>query len=87
MYNINVLRTLLLLYLRMHLKEFLAKNKIIKQAELARLMFDNKPSSNTRLANKLSGVNYQRLTEEDQKLAIEVLKLLATDIASIEVSE
>lgn len=69
----------------MHLKEFLAKHKIIKQAELARLMFKDKPSSNTRLANKLSGVNYQRLTKEDQEQAIEVLKSLADDISSIEV--
>lgn len=67
----------------MHLKEFLAKHKIIKQAELARLMFKDKPSSNTRLANKLSGVNYQRLTKPDQDEAIAVLKLLAEDIKSL----
>lgn len=72
-----------MLYLRMDLKEFLAKHKIIKQAELARQMFDDKPSSNTRLANKLSGVNYQRLTDEDQDKAIEVLNILADDIKKL----
>lgn len=64
----------------MNLKELLAKHKLIKQAELARQMFDGKPSSNTRLANKLSGVNYQRLSEDDEKAAFKVLKELSDDI-------
>lgn len=64
----------------MNLKELLEKHKIIKQAELARQMFDGKPSANTRLANKLSGVNYQRITEDDEANAYAVLKVLADDI-------
>ncbi|WP_214228663.1 hypothetical protein [Pedobacter sp. B4-66] len=64
----------------MNLKELLAKHNIIKQAELARKMFDGKPSANTRLANKLSGVNYQRIMPDDEKEAFKVLKELSDDI-------
>lgn len=64
----------------MNLKELLAKHKIIKQAELARQMFDGKASANTRLANKLSGVNYQRLSLDDEANAYKALKELSDDI-------
>ncbi|WP_448104748.1 hypothetical protein [Pedobacter panaciterrae] len=64
----------------MNLKELLAKHKIIKQAELARQMFEGKASANTRLANKLSGVNYQRIMPEDEAEAFKALKSLSDDI-------
>lgn len=64
----------------MNLKELLAKHKLIKHAELARKMYDGKPSANTRLANKLSGVNYQKILPEDDAEAFKVLKELSDDI-------
>jgi lipopolysaccharide biosynthesis protein len=64
----------------MNLKELLAKHKILKQAELARQMFEGKPSANTRLANKLSGVNYQKILPEDEESAFKSLKELSDDI-------
>jgi hypothetical protein len=72
-----------MLYLRMDLKKLLEKHPIIKHAELARRMFDGKSSSNTRLANKLSGVNYQRLKPEDEAEAFKVLKELSDDIIEL----
>ena len=64
----------------MTLKELLAKHNLIKQAELARQMFPGKPSANTRLANKLSGVNYQVISADDDKEAYKALKILSDDI-------
>lgn len=67
----------------MNLKELLAKHNLIKQAELARKMFEGKASANTRLANKLSGVNYQRIMPEDEESAYAVLKELSDDIVEL----
>jgi len=64
----------------MNLKELLSKHKILKQSELARKMYEGKATPTTRLANKLSGVNYQRILPEDDKEAFKVLKELSDDI-------
>lgn len=67
----------------MNLKDLLAKHKVLKQSELARQMFEGKATPTTRLANKLSGVNYQRITDEDEAAAFKVLKELSDDIIEL----
>lgn len=65
----------------MDLKQFLKENPLIKQAELARLMWPGKSNTNTKLANKLAETAGQRVTDEDQSKAIEALKQLGVNIS------
>ena len=62
----------------MKLKNFLESNPIINNAQLAKLMYPNIKSANTKLANKLaenvSGSGKQRITEKDEQEAKNVLK-------------
>lgn len=68
----------------MKLKEFLESNPIINNAQLAKLMYPNIKSANTKLANKLaenvSGSGKQRITDKDLKEAISVLDDLCKKI-------
>lgn len=70
----------------MTLKEFLEQNPIIKNAQLARLMYPNNKYSNTKLANKLaeniSGSGKQRITEADEEIAKKELEKLVHRIVS-----
>lgn len=67
----------------MDLKEFLKNNPLVKQAELARLMWPDKKHTATKLANKLSGANNQRITPEDESLALKALKVLCVNISEL----
>jgi hypothetical protein len=67
----------------MDLKQFLKDNPIIKQAELARLMWPGKSSTNTKLANKLAGTAGQRLTDDDISRAKAALEKLGENIQDI----
>lgn len=71
----------------MDLKQFLIDNPLIKQAVLARMMYDNKPHSATMLANKLAGVKGQRITPKDEADAIEALKQLGVNISKLKVGD
>ncbi|SMC52981.1 hypothetical protein [Pedobacter nyackensis] len=70
----------------MDLKQFLKDNPLIKQAELARLMY-GVDHATTKLANKLSGANKQRITPEDERLAIAALKILGANIEKLKALE
>ena len=65
----------------MDLKQFLKDNPMIKQAELARLMWPDKKNTNTKLANKLSEVQGQRITDDDLARAIAALTTLGVNIS------
>ncbi len=71
----------------MDLKKFLEENPIINQAVLARSMWPENKSANTKLANKLAenkaGTGKQRITEKDYEKAKEVLRSLATAIRKL----
>lgn len=67
----------------MDLNKFLTENPIITKAELARLMWPDKKATNIKLANKLANRNGQRITPDDQKLAINVLTLLTDNIEDL----
>lgn len=62
----------------MKLKDFLADNKIINQAQLAKLLWPENKSANTKLANKLSETAGQRITEKDIEDVRRVLKYLCS---------
>jgi hypothetical protein len=70
----------------MTLKEFLEQNLIINNAQLARLMYPNNKSANTKLANKLaenlSGTGKQRITKADEELAKKELEKLVHRIVA-----
>ncbi|SMC46117.1 hypothetical protein [Pedobacter africanus] len=70
----------------MDLKQFLTDNPIIKQAVLARLMY-GVDHATTKLANKLTGLNKQRITRDDEELALKVLQELGANISKLKVSE
>jgi len=65
----------------MDLKQFLKDNPVIKQAELARLMWPDKNNTNTKLANKLAENQGQRITEDDLARAIDALTTLGVNIS------
>jgi hypothetical protein len=65
----------------MDLKQFLKDNPMIKQAELARLMWPDKSNTNTKLANKLAGTAGQRVTDDDLARAIAALTTLGVNIS------
>ena len=68
----------------MDLKKFLEDNPIINKAILARMMWPDNKSANTKLNNKLAenmvGTGKQRITEKDYERAKEVLKQLSANI-------
>lgn len=72
----------------MKLKEFLQQNPIIDKSNLARLMWPENKSANSKLHNKLnentSGNGKQRMTEKDNERAKEVLFKLVEQIKHIE---
>lgn len=47
------------------LKDFLNKYKVVNQAQLAKMMWSENNSANTKLANKLAENAGQRVTEKD----------------------
>ncbi|HBR10720.1 MAG TPA: hypothetical protein DD740_00625 [Chryseobacterium sp.] len=59
---------------------------IVNNAQLARLMYPNNKSANTKLANKLSenlsGTGKQRITEADEELAKKELEKLVHRIVA-----
>lgn len=69
----------------MDLKQFLKDNPLISQTDLAHAMYPDTPkSAKSKLSNKLNnakaGTGKQRITEDDQKKAIEVLDQLGINI-------
>ncbi|HAE68384.1 MAG TPA: hypothetical protein DCG77_14525 [Sphingobacterium sp.] len=70
----------------MDLKTFLDENPIITKAELARLMWPDSKNARIKLGNKLAGTQnksgVQRVTEDDEAKAKEVLKEVAVKILS-----
>lgn len=70
----------------MDLKTFLDENPIITKAELARLMWPDSKNARIKLGNKLAGTQnksgVQRVTEDDEARAKEVLKEVAGKILS-----
>jgi len=69
----------------MDLKQFLKDNPLISQTDLAHAMYPLTPkSAKSKLSNKLNnakaGSGKQRITEEDERLAIVALKKLGVNI-------
>jgi hypothetical protein len=68
----------------MDLKQFLEDNPIITKAELARLMWPDSKNARIKLGNKLAGTQnksgVQRVTEDDESRAKEVLKEVTSKI-------
>lgn len=71
----------------MNLKQFLEENPIINSSQLANQMWPDNKSARSKLTNKLNeniaGTGKQRITEDDEKKAIDVLKKLAKAIESL----
>jgi len=72
----------------MDLKQFLIDNPIISQTDLAHAMYPDTPkSAKSKLSNKLnnakSGTGKQRITEEDEQLAINALLKLGASIDTL----
>ncbi|WP_343321399.1 hypothetical protein [Sphingobacterium multivorum] len=69
----------------MDLKTFLDENPIITKAELARLMWPDSKNARIKLGNKLAGTQnksgVQRVTEDDEARAKEVLKEVISKIS------
>lgn len=70
----------------MDLKTFLDENPIITKAELARLIWPDNKNARIKLGNKLAGTQnksgVQRVTEDDEARAKEVLREVAGKILS-----
>lgn len=69
----------------MDLKQFLKENPLVNQAELARTMWPGKNATNIKLANKLANRSGQRITPDDERLAIDALQKLGINISNLKV--
>ncbi|RAJ28903.1 hypothetical protein [Pedobacter cryoconitis] len=72
----------------MDLKQFLIDNPLISQTDLAHAMYPDTPkSAKSKLSNKLNnakaGNGKQRITPEDERLALEALTKLGTNIETL----
>lgn len=71
-------------FYKMKLKEFLDNNPIINSAQLAAKMWPENKSARSKLTNKLNenivGSGKQRITDLDDKAALEVLQKLSDEI-------
>lgn len=70
----------------MKLKDFLEQNPIINKSQLAENMWSDNKSAKSKLYNKLAertvGSGIQRITEQDETNAKQVLSILAENITA-----